>query len=102
MRPELYLPLMPGMLPARDALILISGAAELVCAAGLLGNTRWAGPASVALLLAILPGNIHFALATAADPQTPPWLVVGAWLRVPLQLPLLWAALQDRPAPRRS
>ncbi len=96
-RPELYLPLLPDILPAHHALIVISGAAELACAAGLIAHTRWAGPASVALLLAILPGNIHFALVTAADPQAPAWLVVGAWLRVPLQLPLIWAAVADRP-----
>lgn len=102
MRPDLYLPLMPDVLPAHEALILISGAAELVCAAGLIGNTRWAGPASAALLLAILPANIHFALATATDPGAPAWLVAGAWLRLPLQVPLIWAALQDRPASRRA
>ena len=100
-RPDLYLPLMPDILPAHEALILISGAAELLCAAGLVVNARWAAPASVALLVAILPGNIHFALAASADAHAPAWLVVIAWLRLPLQLPLIWAALQDRPAPRR-
>lgn len=99
MRPDLYLPLMPDALPAHEALILISGAAELVCAAGLIGNTRWAGPASVAVLLAIFPGNIHFALAASGDPRAPAWLVAVAWLRLPLQVPLIWAAFQDRPNP---
>ena len=101
-RPELYLPLMPDILPAHEALILASGVAELVCGAGLVRNTRWAGPASVAVLLAIFPGNVHFALATATDPGAPAWLVAGAWLRLPLQVPLIWAALQDRPASRRA
>lgn len=100
-RPELYFPLMPDVLPAPEALILVSGVAELVCAAGLVRNTRWAAPASAALLLAILPGNVHFALASSTEPDTPAWLVVVAWLRLPLQVPLLWAAFQDRPQPVR-
>ena len=96
-RPDLYLPLMPHALPAHDVLILASGVAELVCSAGLARNTRWAAPASVALLLAILPANIHFALATSSDPGSPAWLLAVTWLRLPLQVPLIWAALQDRP-----
>ena len=96
-RPDLYLPLMPHALPAHDVLILASGVAELVCSAGLARNTRWAAPASVALLLAIFPANVHFALATSSDPGSSSWLLAVAWLRLPLQVPLIWAALQDRP-----
>ncbi|MBA3626278.1 MAG: DoxX family protein [Chloroflexi bacterium] len=96
-RPDLYLPLMPGALPAHDVLILASGVAELVSAAGLARNTRWAAPASAALLLAIFPANVHFALATSSDPESSSWLVAAAWLRLPLQVPLVWAAFQDRP-----
>ncbi len=40
----------------------MSGVAELVCAAGLLARRRWAGPASVAVLLAVWPGNFQMAL----------------------------------------
>lgn len=101
LRPDLYRALMPDILPAHDLLILASGLAEVACAAGLARNTRWAAPASVALLVAIVPANLHFALATAADPQAPSWLIAAAWLRLPLQVPLIWAALQDRPAPDR-
>ncbi len=96
-RPDLYLPLMPDALPAHDVLILASGVAELLSAAGLALNTRWAAPASAALLLAIFPGNVHFALATSSDPGSSSWLLAAAWLRLPLQVPLIWAAFQDRP-----
>lgn len=68
LRPDFYVPLMPDIMPAQGALILASGAAELVAAAGLTLNARWAAPASVALLLAIFPGNVHFALQATADP----------------------------------
>ena len=96
-RPDLYLSLMPEALPAHDVLILASGVAELICSAGLARNARWAAPASVALLLAIFPANVHFALATSSDPGSPAWLLAVAWLRLPMQVPLIWAAFQDRP-----
>jgi uncharacterized membrane protein len=100
-RPDLYLAFVPEILPAPEALIVASGIAELVCAAGLVRNSAWAAPASVLLLLAIFPGNIHYALDASTDPQAPAWLVAGAWLRLPLQVPLIWAALQDRPGSGR-
>ena len=93
-RPEMYLPLIPRALPAPGAIVIASGIAELLCAAGLVTRRSWAGPASAALLIAILPGNVQFALDQAASPVSDPRIVVGAWFRLPLQLPLIWAALQ--------
>ena len=97
-RPDLYAPLVPRVLPEPHALVLLSGAAELLCAAGLLRGAAWAGPASAALLIAVFPGNIQFALDASTDPSASGALVAAAWIRLPLQLPLIWAALQ---APRR-
>lgn len=97
-RPDVFLPLIPRGLPAPDTLVMLSGLAELVCAAGLVTRRPWAGPVSAVLLLAILPGNIQFALDRSADPGADPALVALAWIRVPLQIPLIWAALQvNRP-----
>ncbi len=95
-RPDLYLPLIPRALPAPAAIVAVSGFAELVCAAGLVMRWSWAGPASAVLLIVVLPGNVQFALDRAADPAADPRLVVGAWLRLPLQIPLIWAALEGR------
>ena len=95
-RPESFISLVPSGMPARDTVILVSGVAELICAAGLLARAGWAGPASAMLLVAIFPGNLAFALDTAADPTAPPLLVVAAWARLPVQVPLIWAALQAR------
>ena len=95
-RPETFLPLVPSGMPARDAVILVSGVAELICGAGLLARAGWAGPASALLLVAIFPGNLAFALDAAADGTAQPLLVVAAWARLPLQVPLIWAALQSR------
>ena len=96
MRPETFIPLVPSGMPARDAVILVSGVAELICGAGLLARAGWAGPASALLLVAIFPGNLAFALDTAADGTAQPLLVVATWARLPLQVPLIWAALQAR------
>ena len=93
-RPSAYSALIPPFLPAPGPIIAISGVAELVCAAALLRRVRWAGPASALLLIAVFPSNVWFAIATTADPGASSVLVAGSWLRLPFQVPLVWAALQ--------
>ncbi|MEO8273977.1 MAG: DoxX family protein [Chloroflexota bacterium] len=100
-RPGAYESLIPPFLPAPGAIIAISGGAELICALGLLRRDRWAGPTSAALLVAVFPGNVWFAIATTSAGTSAGLLVVGSWLRLPLQLPLIWAALQARAGARR-
>ena len=62
--PDYYLPMMPAYLPAHSELIFLSGVAEVLCGLGfLLPQTRkLAGWATIALLIAIFPANIHVAL----------------------------------------
>jgi uncharacterized membrane protein len=95
-RPSFFESLVPDALPAHDLIIMISGIAELVCAGGLLSGARWAGTASAWLLVAVFPGNVAYAVATSGDPTAAPLLVMAAWARLPLQVPLIWAALQAR------
>jgi len=95
-RPESFESLVPGVLPARDLIIMTSGIAELVCAGGLVTGARWAGTASAWLLVAVFPGNVAYAVTTSADPAASTLLVAAAWVRLPLQIPLVWAALQAR------
>jgi uncharacterized membrane protein len=99
-RPQAFDSLMPRAIPAGQHrnLIYLSGLAELVCAAGLFRRARWAAPASVAVLGAVFPANLQMALdagsgrnSGAADRPA------VAWGRLPLQLPMIWAALQARP-----
>ncbi len=70
-RPETFEPLMPAWLPAHREVILASGVAELVCAAGILHprTRKAAGWASAALLVAVFPGNVTMAAERAEDPQ---------------------------------
>jgi len=99
-RPRSFVPIMPRAIPQRHHtnLIYLSGLAELACAAGLLRRTRWAAPASVALLGAVFPANVQMALdaGSGRNPGAGDRRAV-AWGRLPLQIPMVWAALQARP-----
>lgn len=96
-RPSVFEPMVPRALPGPTGLVYVSGVAELVCAAGLLRRARWAGPASVAVLLAVWPGNLQMALdVTSEAGRGGTAELVAVWGRLPLQIPMMWAAMQDR------
>ena len=98
-RPGFFDPLMPRAVPARyhRPLIYLSGVAELVCAVGLVRRTRWASSASTAVLLGVWPANLQMALdAGSGRHEGAMDSAAVAWGRMPLQLPLLWAARQAR------
>jgi uncharacterized membrane protein len=102
-RPQAFTAIMPRAIPERHHknLIYLSGLAELLCAVGLFRRTRWAAPASVAILGAVFPANVQMAL-DAGSGRNPgiadkPAL---AWARLPMQIPMVWAALQARPTGR--
>lgn len=91
-----YIRMMPGYLPAHRTLVLLSGAAEIAGGLGLLvpetreGQPRRAAAMGlIALLLAVFPANVTMIAEHARFPQVPLW---AAWLRLPLQLPLIWWA----------
>jgi uncharacterized membrane protein len=102
-QPTFFDDLMPRVVPVRlhRPLVYVSGVAELACAVGLVRRSRWASAASTALLLAVWPANLQMALdaGTGRHPGSMDSATV-AWARMPLQLPLLWAARQARPATR--
>ncbi|MGV1003592.1 MAG: hypothetical protein ACOYEV_02255 [Candidatus Nanopelagicales bacterium] len=89
-RPRVFIPLVPRPLPRHEA-VIVSGVAELVCAAGLLVRARWAPTASAALLLAVWPGNLQMALDLQRSDR-PAAAKVAGWARLPVQLPLIAAA----------
>jgi uncharacterized membrane protein len=93
-KPEVFEPLMPEALPAHRGIILASGAAELVCAAGMLHprTRRAAGWASAALLVAVFPGNLKMAADAQKGSNTTYQRATLA--RLPVQLPLIRAALK--------
>ena len=93
-RPRTFEPLMPSWVPAHREVILASGVAELVCALGLNvpATRRIAGLASAALLVAVFPGNLKMAGDAARADITA--LKAATFGRLPLQLPLIRAALR--------
>ncbi len=94
--PQTYLKSMPPSLPAPLALVYISGAAEILGGLGLLvpATRIFAAWGLVALLIAVLPANIHMALDHTRFASIPVWAL---WLRIPLQLPLIfWAWVYTR------
>lgn len=98
-RPQAFAGIMPRVIPEgrHRTLIYLSGLAELICAAGLLRRSRWAAPASVALLAAVFPANMQMALDAGSGRHSGPADKAAiAWGRLPLQIPMVWAALQAR------
>ncbi len=88
--PEIFTSIVPPQLGHADLLVAVSGVAELAGGIGLLvPATRSAAAIGlIVLLVAVWPANIYMAIA--ADHFTtvaPAWVI---WLRVPLQLLLIW------------
>ena len=93
-RPEVYEPLMPPQLPAHREIIVYSGVAELLCAAGMMlpPTRRLAGLASAALLVGVFPGNLK--MADDARRSKSSAFKAAAYARLPLQLPMIRIALR--------
>jgi uncharacterized membrane protein len=94
-----YTAIMPPYLPAHRTLVLLSGAAEIAGGLGILtpipAIQRAAAWGLVTLLIVVMPANIYMVTGHANFPTIPLWI---AWLRLPLQLPLIyWAWLYTRP-----
>jgi uncharacterized membrane protein len=89
-RPRAYEAIVPPWLPAPEALVAISGAAEVLGGVGLLHprTRRAASIGLLALLAAVFPANIQMAIdAEGAGGGLPQWLLVA---RLPLQPALMW------------
>ncbi|HYE95106.1 MAG TPA: hypothetical protein VD962_02775 [Rubricoccaceae bacterium] len=89
-----YAAVVPPGFPVPRALVLVSGAFELVGALGLLWperRVRRGAACGLALLLvAVFPANIYMATEGLGLEGAPSRLLL--WLRLPLQLPLIAAA----------
>jgi uncharacterized membrane protein len=98
-RPELFESIMPRVIPQRAHrwLIYLSGIAELICADGLRRQRRWAGTASAVVLAAVFPANVQMALdaGSGRNPGVADNRLL-AWSRLPLQIPMVQAALKAR------
>ncbi len=88
-----YVRIMPNYLPAHRELVLLSGAAEIAGGLGLLvpSTRRAAAWGIVLLLIAVFPANLWMAEHPDRFSSIPLWVL---WIRLPLQLPLIWWAWQ--------
>jgi len=91
--PATFMSIIPPFLPWPSGLVYASGAAELICAVGLWRRDRWAGITAAVLLVVIWPANLQSAI-TAQHGHDLTATVVN-WIRFPLQVPLIWFALQS-------
>ena len=89
-KPALYLSIVPPHFGDPATIVKISGAAEIAGGLGLLvpATRHAAGTGVIALLIAVWPANWWMAIKAADFASVAPAWVI--WLRVPLQLPLIW------------
>jgi len=87
--PAPFVQIVPSYCPFPDALVAISGAAEIAGGVGLLvpAVRRPAAWGLIALFLAVFPANVNMALhPTRLGMGFAPWML---WVRLPLQLVLI-------------
>ncbi len=97
-RPEVFIKIVPGWLPAPRALVLVSGFFEIFGGLGLLvrGTRRAAGWGLAALFVAVFPANVF--MATHRIYTDNPWIL---WGRLPFQAVLIaWAGWSAQPDDR--
>lgn len=94
LRPRTFEALMPAWVPAQEAVVQASGAAELVCAVAMVvpATRRAGGWASAALLVGVFPGNVEMARRALRGHDRTRQAVAVA--RLPLQVPLVRVALR--------
>jgi uncharacterized membrane protein len=83
--------IVPGFLGSPALWVALSGAAELACAAALTvpSTRRFGGWACAALFVIVYPANVTMALQSLRGHGSVPI----AWLRLPLQIPLILLAV---------
>jgi uncharacterized membrane protein len=84
--PDTFVAIVPAFLPAKLALVYISGAAEIAGGLGLLHSAtrRAAAWGLILLYIAVFPANINMAInhLPLGERSVPDWLL---WARLPLQ-----------------
>jgi len=92
--PHPYVEHLPPVIPMRAELVALTGAAEIVLAVGLVGPRRWRRPVGLAVaayLVLVFPANLYAAVSQVPIEGVPNgWI---RWARLPLQIPLIAAAL---------
>ena len=93
--PSLFVALVPPVLGPTTFWIYLSGIAELLCALGLFLKQKWPPKLTALVLLIIWVGNWWYAIDVTRSSEANLTLILGAWLRLPLQIPLIKWALKS-------
>jgi uncharacterized membrane protein len=94
LNPDFYVQIMPPYLPWHLELVHLSGIAEIVCGVGvLIPRTRaMAAWATIALLIAVFPANLHVALNDVPMVGADEGAGIMNWVRLPFQAVFIaWA-----------
>jgi uncharacterized membrane protein len=92
-RPATFTPIVPHFLPWPTEPVYAGGLAELICAVGLWRRDRWAGIAAALLLVIIWPANLQDSITAQQGHDLTTQVLL--WVRFPVQMPLVWLALQS-------
>jgi uncharacterized membrane protein len=97
-RPGFYVAMMPKLLPVRShaPLVAFTGLCEILGGIGVLvpATSHIAGVALMVFLVAVFPANVQM-LLNAQAAGAPAGQLALLWIRLPLQLPLLWWVWQS-------
>jgi len=87
--PRPYFAMMPDCLPAKAALVQVSGLAEILGGLGVLlrATRKLAAWSLILFLVAVFPANLQVALHGWPGVRLPPWAL---WLRLPFQVAFIW------------
>ncbi len=91
--PGYYAAIVPSYLPAPATLVALSGVVEIAAGIGFLipRLRKLAGGVLILLLIAVFPANLEM-LRLARTDGGPAWVEALLWLRLPLQVVLIWLA----------
>ena len=101
-RPAMFVAIVPPYLPSPEALVAVSGAAEMLLGGMLLFQSTAIAAAwgLILLLLAVYPANIHMAVNSHLFPSLS---LTALWIRLPLQFVLIGIAFWfTRSGPRSA
>ena len=92
--PGVFEALIPPFLGNESLWILGSGITEIIAALGILTKQKWAPKYTAVVLIIIWVGNWWYAIDVTFNLESSWFLIIGSWLRLPLQIPLIQWALR--------
>jgi uncharacterized membrane protein len=99
-RPQIFVKIMPDVIPWHLAMVYISGAAEIIGGLGILFERTqvWAGSGLILLLIGVFPANVNMTAESVRKSGYTSLFSLATIARLPLQFVLIywiyWACLR--------